>query len=51
MLRAEKGLRRVLAEDGWKHYLALEEAVNDRTDMQMQILVRWALGHGARSRR
>ena len=44
-------LLHALDDDGWKKYLVLEEAVNDRADVQMQILVRWALAHGARSRR
>ncbi len=51
ILKAEKRLRRALDDDGWKAYLALEEAVNDRADVQRLILVRWALAHGARSRR
>jgi len=51
ILRAQKNLRRVVDDDAWRKYLKLEEAENARTEMQMQILVRWALGHGARSRR
>ena len=38
ILRAQKRLRRVASVDAWAAYLALEEAVNARTDEQMQIL-------------
>jgi len=51
VLSEQERLRRAVDDEGWKAYLKLEEAVNARSDVQMQILVRWALAHGARSRR
>ena len=51
ILRTEKRLRRAVDDDAWKVFLKLEELLNDRNARQMEILVRWALGHGPRSRR
>lgn len=51
VLRAQQRLRRRVDDDGWKGYLKLEEIVNARASMQMDVLVRWALAHGSRSRR
>lgn len=51
ILKHQRRLRRAVDDDAWKACLKLEEAANARSDIQMQILVRWALAHGARSRR
>ena len=51
VLKAQKHLRRAVDHDGWKAYLKLEEVVNERASAQMEVLVRWALTHGSRSRR
>ena len=51
VLAAQRKLRKAVDDDGWKKYLALEEVVNERASAQMDVLVRWALGHGSRSRR
>lgn len=50
ILKEQRKLRRTVDDEGWKQCLKLEEVVNARSDVQMQILVRWALAHGARSR-
>jgi hypothetical protein len=51
VLKAQERLRNAVDDDGWKKYLKLEEVVNERASMQMELLVRWALAHGSRSRR
>ena len=51
VLRAQKKLRKVVDDDGWKAYLKLEQVVNERATAEMDLLVRWALTHGSRSRR
>jgi hypothetical protein len=51
VLRAHKRLRHAVDDDGWAAYLKLEEVVNERASAQMDVLVRWALGHGSRSGR
>ncbi len=51
ILKAQKKLRRAVDDDGWKAYLGLEALVNERASIQMDVLVRWALAHGSRSRR
>lgn len=51
ILKHQKRLHRAVDDDGWKAYLKLEEIVNERATMQMDVLVRWALGTGSRSRR
>lgn len=51
VLKAQTRLRRAVDADGWAAYLELEEVVNERASVQMELLVRWALAAGARSRR
>ena len=51
VLKAQKKLRSAVDDEGWKDYLKLEEVVNERASMQMELLVRWALASAARSRR
>jgi hypothetical protein len=34
----------------WKTYLALEELTNERADMQVDLIVKWAFTAGARRR-
>lgn len=51
ILKAQRRLQRSVDRDSWKLYLALEELVNERASVQMDLLVRWALAAGARSRR
>jgi hypothetical protein len=51
ILQAQDRLHRAATPKAWKEYLVLEDLVNERTDVQMQLLVRWALAHGARRRR
>lgn len=51
ILRAQQRLQHAADADGWRAYLLLEELVNERADVQMHLLVRWALAAGARSRR
>lgn len=46
----QRRLQRKVDADAWKVFLALEEAVNERASLQMNILVRWALGRRARGR-
>ena len=50
VLQAQRRLHLAVDDDGWKAYLRLEEVVNERATTQMHVLVRWALGHGSRSR-
>jgi hypothetical protein len=51
VLKAQERLRRVVDDDGWAAYLRLEEVLNERTSMQMELLVMWAVSVGARARR
>lgn len=51
VLKAQRRLHRAVDDDGWKAYLRLEELLNERASAQMDLLLRWALGHGSRSRR
>lgn len=51
ILKKQKRLHGAVDDDGWKAYLKLEEVVNERASKQMDVLVRWALTHGSRSRR
>lgn len=51
VLQAQRKLRKAVDDDGWKKYLKLEEIVNERASAQSEILMRWALAHGSRSRR
>lgn len=51
ILKAQERLRRALHDDAWKAYLRLEELTNDRASKQMDLVVRWALAVGIRSRR
>jgi hypothetical protein len=51
ILKHQKRLHRAVDDDGWKAYLKLEEVTNERASAQMDVLVRWALTHGSRSRR
>jgi hypothetical protein len=51
ILKEQKKLRHAVDDDGWKAYLKLEELVNERASKQMELLLRWGLAHGSRSRR
>lgn len=51
VLKAQRKLKKAVDDDGWRAYLKLEEVVNERASVQMELLVRWALAAGARSRR
>lgn len=51
ILKAQQRLQHAVDADGWRLYLALEELVNERAEEEMDLLVRWALTAGARSRR
>ena len=51
ILKQQKKLRHAVDDDGWKAYLKLEEVVNERASAQMDLLLRWGLAHGSRSRR
>ncbi len=51
ILKQQKKLRHAVDDEGWKSYLRLEELLNERASEQMDVLVRWALTHGSRSRR
>ncbi len=50
VLKAQRRLRQAVDDDGWAAYLKLEEVVNQRTMAEMDLLVRWGLAHGSRSR-
>ena len=51
VLKAQRRLRKAVDDDGWKAYLKLEAIVNERASTEAELLVRWALSHGARSKR
>jgi hypothetical protein len=51
ILKAQKNLRHAVDDDAWKVFLRLEELLNERTSAQMELLLRWGLAHGSRSRR
>lgn len=51
ILKEQKNLRRAVDDDAWRVFLRLEELLNERASKQMDVLVRWALAAGARSRR
>lgn len=50
VLKAERRLRKAVGDKDWKLYLALEELVNERDSMRVDLLVKWAFTAGARSR-
>lgn len=51
ILKQQKKLRHAVDDDAWHTFLKLEELVNERASAQMDLLLRWALGHGSGSRR
>ena len=51
ILKAQKGLRHALDDDAWRVFLRLEELLNERASAQMNLLLRWGIAHGSRSRR
>ena len=51
ILKQQKKLRHALDDDAWKVFLKLEELLNERASAQMDLLLRWGLAHGSRSRR
>ena len=51
ILRVERKLRKAVDDDAWHVFLKLEELLNERASKHADILIRWGLGHGSRSRR
>jgi hypothetical protein len=51
ILKQQKKLRHAVDEDAWKVFLKLEELHNERASAQMDLLLRWGLAPGSRSRR
>jgi hypothetical protein len=51
ILKQQKKLRHAVDDDAWKVFLKLEELVNERASAQAELLLRWGLSHGSRSRR
>ncbi len=49
ILRVEKKLRKAVDDDAWSIFLRLEELLNERASMQVEILLRWGLARGSRS--
>lgn len=43
---AQRKLRRLASPAAWKAFLPIEEAVNERTNEEFRILVRWAFEEG-----
>jgi hypothetical protein len=50
LLKAQRKLRGSVNGKAWKTYLALEELTNERADMQVDLIVKWAFTAGARRR-
>ena len=48
--KAQGRLRRIVSFDGWMAYLRLEEIVNARAAIEMEVVVRWAFEQGVRRR-
>ena len=51
ILKQQAKLRRAVDDDAWHMFLKLEELLNERASAQMDVLLRWGLAHGSRSRR
>jgi hypothetical protein len=51
ILKQQSKLRHAVDDEGWKVFLKLEELLNERASAQMDLLLRWGLAHGSRSRR
>jgi hypothetical protein len=49
--RKQRQLRRLVEDDAWRTYLQMEEIVNERAAVEIELVVRWAFAAGARSRR
>ncbi len=50
ILRVERKLRRAVDDDAWAIFLRLEELLNERAAAQGEILLRWGVARGSRSR-
>ncbi len=48
VLRAQRRLRARVSRKGWAEYLALEEVVNERASMEVELIARWAFAAGTR---
>ncbi len=50
ILKWQRKLQRAVDADAWRLYLRLEELVNERADVQVEAVVRWAFTSLARRR-
>ena len=41
IVKVQRKLQRAVDDDAWRIYLRLEELVNERADMQVELLLRW----------
>ncbi len=51
ILKLQRRLQRAVSMEAWMIFLHLEEAVNDRSIVEQDILVRWAFRQGRRYER
>jgi hypothetical protein len=51
ILAAQDRLQALCDEDAWIAFLDIEAAVNDRVNMMLATVARWAFNEGRRSRR
>ena len=50
ILRTQKTLKALSADEAWSVYLALEAAINERHDVQLTAVALWAFVQGVASR-
>ena len=51
ILAAQDRLQRLCDDDAWVEYLHVEEATNDRVNMMLALVARWAFEEGRRHQR
>lgn len=51
VLRAQADLRRLLADDGWRAFLTVEELTVARNALALAVIAKWAFGRGVKRRR
>jgi hypothetical protein len=47
--KAQDRLRKMVKPEAWGHFLTLESMMNDRSSLEVELLVKWAFTAGVRS--
>jgi hypothetical protein len=47
--KAQDRLRKMVKPEAWAHFLTLESMMNDRSSLEVELLVKWAFTAGVRS--